>query len=117
MNLWIRSQNRQKLMKVCNIVWQDCAIVDGNKVDANFLIGVNNYDNDVLGTYESKERALEVLDEIQKILQPQLDIITSNIEQRELTDNHFIQTKIIPNFIEDIKFQYTKTYVYEMPKE
>ena len=60
MELWIRSQDKRILQKVNNIF-----------LDANYenkRIVTYDGDNTELGTYETKERALEVLDEIQKLL-------------------------------------------------
>ena len=59
MELWIRSQDRMKLFRGIDfrgIVEQEgCSIID-------------NTDDYIIGTYKSIERALEVLDEIQDIL-------------------------------------------------
>lgn len=60
MNLWVRSQDKRILQKVDNIF-----------LDANFedkRISTYDGDNVELGTYKTKERALEVLDEIQEYI-------------------------------------------------
>ena len=57
MNLWVRSQDKKKKKKVTNIY-----------LDANYenkRISTYDGDNIELGTYKTKERAIEVLDEIQ----------------------------------------------------
>ena len=57
MNLWVRSQDKRILQKVDNIF-----------LDANYenkRISTYDGDNVELGTYKTKERAIEVLDEIQ----------------------------------------------------
>jgi len=68
MNLWIRSQDKESLTKVSNVQY---TYVKGDlytDVRGRHHIGTY-YDNlKILGTYETKERALEVLDEIQSIL-------------------------------------------------
>lgn len=59
MELWIRSQDRTILRKVDTI-----GIVEGRdfwSIDENLTVS--------FGKYKSKERALEVLDEIQTILE------------------------------------------------
>ena len=61
MNLWVRSQDKRILQKVDNIF-----------LDANYenkRISTYDGDNTELGTYKTKERAIEVLDEIQDLLQ------------------------------------------------
>ena len=66
MELWIRSQDKGVLTKANNLV------VLSNNIDYTSF-SIKNYEQDDstnLGFYKSKERALEVLDEIQKILKP-----------------------------------------------
>lgn len=57
MNLWVRSQDKECLTNISNIQY----------VYKNYNHGLGTYyDNlKILGTYKTKERALEVLDEIQ----------------------------------------------------
>ena len=56
MNLWVRSQNKECLIPIKNpICVYDNKIV--YKESASYII--------TIGTYKTKERALEVLDEIQ----------------------------------------------------
>ncbi|MCI6350158.1 MAG: hypothetical protein MR779_04565 [Tenericutes bacterium] len=100
MNLWVRSQDKRILQKVDNIF-----------LDANYenkRISTYDGDNVELGTYKTKERAIEVLDEIQKTLKPQLIIKDSG--------------KIIGSFETTIiregttyELKELSTYVYEMP--
>ena len=64
MDLWIKSQDKKKLIKVDEVKIE--TVVKGN-------IFIYSHATD-LGTYKTKERALEVLDEIQKyILLPNID--------------------------------------------
>mgnify|MGYP001107968543 CR=1 FL=1 len=87
MELWIRSQDKETLMKVNRIDVQEQNIIC--------------YDNDYhcnetyMGEYKSKERALEVLDEIQ---------------------DELISTSTVPIFNNE-KITCGCARVYEMPKE
>jgi len=87
MELWIRSQDKDILtlaehLDIYNAsVEEQCWIIEESGTD--------------LGTYTTKERALEVLDEIQKFLKP----------------------KIIYNCNGTINQLYDYTKVYEMPQE
>lgn len=106
MELWIRSQDREYLMKI-------------NRIDYDYSLGeheilVNGYQT-LVGKYKSKERALEVLDEIQSILLPNIKLITRNYSDEELKECS-IKDLVIPP-IEDVKIQELSTYVYEMPKD
>lgn len=60
MNLWIRTQNKIKLTKVNDIIIHE--VSDGFQIK-NY--SGNNYVI-ILGLYKTKERALEVLDEIEE---------------------------------------------------
>lgn len=65
MELWIRSQDKMNLVKVnqININYQN-----NKQIIANAMPDFSNSDSlyyELLGTYKSKEKALEVLDEIQ----------------------------------------------------
>ena len=60
MNLWIRSQNREQLSKPNKLYVKIL-----NEERYEILSGEGFY---VLGTYKTKERALEVLDAIQSLL-------------------------------------------------
>ena len=61
--MWIRSQDKTVLVKVFDFRVDCCIGLDGeNYIQGNLD---SNYDSYILGTYKSKERAIEVLDEIQ----------------------------------------------------
>lgn len=87
MELWIRSQNKETLIKANDIT-----------IEQNMIIGYFDKDTEYeyLGTYKSKERALEVLDEIQ-------DLLMNKVQE------HHINKFDVYNG-EDRK-------IYEMPKE
>ena len=72
MCIWVRSQDKEILMKVDNIN------LGPNRL-FTFVGGVTT--SFTLGTYKSKERAIEVLDEIQKLLiaMPRTEIPFNNI--------------------------------------
>jgi len=91
MELWIRNQDRDILLKVKSILIDD----NNNDIFTQDYIG-KDLATYTLGKYKTKERALEVLDEIQKLLQP---------------------TIIYNNDKEHIESLYLPSKVYEMPKE
>ena len=62
MELWIRSQDKKHLMKCEAIMYEETGTGYGLRVFTK------NYDFNI-ARYETKERALEVLDEIQDLLQ------------------------------------------------
>lgn len=87
MELWIRSQDREKLVK-CNDIALTTDSEDGITIRGYKIVGYfdKNTEYEELGFYINKKRALEILDEIQETV----------------------------NF--NIKLQ-VNTCVYEMPKE
>ena len=68
--MWIRTQDREMLMD-CNAV--------GIGLEDDKSIYSNGY---VLGTYSSKERALEVLDSIQYALDSELTVFEMPLETK-----------------------------------
>lgn len=93
MELWIRSQNKEFLHNI-SFVYLSQEINDNGTIDicGNCI---------TLGTYKSKERALEVLDEIQNILKPQVILKKGKIEG--CPDGYEIKE--------------LSTVIYEMPEE
>ena len=64
MELWIRSQDKEALLKVNNglMYWEDtdkrnCVVIKETSTNLS-----------ILGAYKTKERSLEVLDEIEKYI-------------------------------------------------
>ena len=109
MELWIRSQDRTKLVKADNISYMDTAEDYERKVHSLW-----NDCKGILGIYKTKERALEVLDEIQEILKPRT-IIKFEKRPRYLEDGT-ISDVLAPKECLDYNKQLIN-YVYEMPEE
>ena len=104
MELWIRSQDRTNLIKVEHV-----AIVNNYTINAMST----NWDYDI-GTYKTKERALEVLDEIQNILKPKYIVDTSSIKEGKSWVENGV---ILQEYNANARVEQLSTYVYEMPKE
>lgn len=66
MELWIRSQDKMKLVKV-----NYCYIMDQN--DHFTIIGETIDSGPIIATYKTKKRALEVLDDIQDLMRSLTD--------------------------------------------
>lgn len=102
MELWIRSQNRKKLCKATNLhikTYIKCDNYGSYEQTAIFN------DNIILGDYE-EERALKILDEIQKA------ILYTGLPDEELIQ-HF-KGKCIGSFSVNSK---SHVVIYEMPEE
>ena len=95
MNLWIRSQNKQSLLKPVSIS------LDNLK---SSIFGYYNDDHyEVLGKYKTEERALEVLDEIQDFISTKIREGKFGYEEVDL----ILKSQIVNNM----------SKIYEMPKE
>ena len=89
MELWIRSQDREKLVLTKGFETQHTNYDGGCQI---FAVWENNYQ--MVGKYKTKERALEVLDEIQeRIIELDKAVIYSHVSEEDYLN------------------------VYEMPKE
>lgn len=113
MDVWIRSQDREILCKV------ECVELmhDDPEYAKIFLNG--QFPDLIAGAYE-KERALEVLDEIQSLIKKSSRVMLhSSINKKEI-ENAFDVTPVAtyipsePSIIYPINQQYL---VYEMPQE
>ena len=114
MELWIRSQDRESLVKVDNLYISVgnyiCYYVEKGKEVPNTYFRPSGE----LGRYATKERALEVLNEIQELLMPKIvfkdegrDYITPQGQIYKLNIKQPINTDM----------QELSSYVYEMPKD
>jgi predicted nucleotidyltransferase len=112
MELWIRSQDKKDLVKVNSLwimdnqIWMEVPFYENHKKLGLTISGHNHK----LAEYETEERALEVLDEIQNILKPRLIIKDSG--------------KIIGSFEDTIiregatyELKELSTFVYQMPEK
>lgn len=106
MELWIRSQDRTILRKVDTI-----GIVEGRdfwSIDENLTVS--------FGKYKTKERALEVLNEIQNILRPKYILNSSSI--KPIGDPYYVENGVIfQRYGANGTIQEVSTVVYKMPEK
>ena len=105
MDLWIRSQDRTTLIKSYEIYVSEYG-------KDSYVIRAKRTSH-ILGAYKTVERALEVLDEIQNILQPKISVQPTIEEDMkpEYIHKHFVSNQKEVDIVE------FNTYVYEMPIE
>lgn len=111
MELWIRSQDKKRLTKV-----EDIYMVEDKD---NFTSYIGNNIVGHLGEYKKVGRALEVLDEIQKILNPKgilkFNSLIRKDDIKKIEEYYRDAYKVFDNSVEQV--QQPDTYVYEMPEE
>lgn len=69
----------------------------------------------IIAEYKTKQRALEVLDEIQNILKPKYILDSSSIKPNG--DSWIENGIVMQNCNANARIEELSTYVYEMPKE
>ena len=104
MDLWIRSQDKKDLIKVDYISYE-IAIEDKH------ILWYKSID---LGTYKTKERALEVLDEIQNMLNPMLIFKNCNCTKDALDNIREVGACMVTD---NAHIEQVQTCIYEMPEE
>ena len=104
MELWIRSQDKKDLICTRRIY------VHENTIRTNVYEAIGFA---ILGKYKTKERALEVLDEIQSILKPKYILDSSSIRP----DDSWVENGIImQKYNANVEIKELYTFVYEMPE-
>ena len=105
--MWVRGQNKQLLI--------DCNKFELSEDETDIIFG-NIFDNYyILGTYATKERCLEVLDEIERHINGEYKLIIKEKEKViEQTFDKLSQLFLPPT--ESIQV-ITMPKVYQMPKE
>ena len=108
MELWIRSQDKNALRRINTSLYLKEDLSDYAKGSVWFVVS----GGDKLGEYETKERALEVLDEIQKLIKPTFKINYEYDDSQPIIDGEWLKSLKAESKIEELS-----CYVYEMPKE
>ena len=109
MELWIRSQDRNVLMPInskLELLYDEPEHI--------LIISANT----ILGAYKSRQRVLEVLDEIQNILQPRVYMKAPLIDNpkdmiEDLTNGICLHTTQQV----ELELKQAGQFVYQMPKE
>ena len=113
MELWVRSQDKMNLVKIRQI---SLNYQNNKQIIANYIPEL--YENsgeyyEILGTYKTKERAIEILDEIQGLLQPiiKYEPIVQEEYNPSYTYKHFVKVD------DNIEIKELSTFVYQMPEK
>lgn len=113
MDLWIRTQYKYELLQVNKLAV-------GIEPETNFITiegGINDFEY-ILARYETEARALEVLDEIQKLLTPQIYELMRKIQKKDLSPQGIYNVYAVENCqTGQVDIKELSTIVYQMPKE
>lgn len=107
MDLWIRTQSKRSLIKVKDIAVE-------RKTENVIFITSNEWR---LGTYKSYERAMQILDEIQYILQPRVIYHEPKINYDDMI--HLLSENIMIKGKQEVEMELKQAgqIVYQMPEE
>lgn len=114
MNLWIRSQDKERLIKPIDFYIEE-TIDYVNKYNEFDIYALNLANADIrVGTYKTKERALEVLDEIEKLIKPitifhNVQADKSTIEKIKETGYYMVNN--------DARVEQISQVFYQMPEK
>lgn len=111
MVLWVRSQDGKRLVECHDFSLQE-------KIQYTYAILGGTYGKHIMGTYKNKERAMQILDEIQNLLTPRF--IVNETSDNDLIENLFDKSTANKAFYSnklDIKQIENNYIVYQMPKE
>ena len=122
MELWVRSQDKEVLVKAERVYYWRHNLTDPDNVVHKITTG-----KETLGNYETRERCLEILDEIQKILtaDPLPLLVFTNCDVTEDTYNDLNEMHKKGDLLalcgtslqNDVKVIEKSTFVYEMPEK
>ena len=107
MKLWIRSQNKSRFI--------EANMLDYCYSGKNHCIDCNGH---FFGSYESKKRCLEIIDEIHKLLLSDFAIFNNSMSINDVKEA-IKQNGGVICFNNNAKLEYhsASTIVYEMPQE
>lgn len=109
MELWIRTQDKMRLVKPNRLAIKR----DSRTIGEGDYYIYESQNSLRYGTYTTKERALKVLDEIQSLLQPIIEYkpIVQEEYKPAYTYKHFVKVD------DNIEIKELSTYVYQMPEK
>lgn len=115
MELWIRSQDKTRLVKVNNVQYTYYRKGDlYSDVRGKHYIGTY-YDNfEILGEYATKERAIEVLDEIEKLIKPITIFQNCQVDKSTIEKINEIGYCMVNN---DARVEQISQVFYQMPED
>lgn len=117
MDLWIRSQDRYELRKVKGVV-----MAQEGKFFAIYPVTKDLGELEILGHYKSEERAIEVLDEIQKLLIGDV-LVSKNFNTpndeclKSVGINNAAAYHLFTDDSQQVEFLHRDCVIYKMPKE
>lgn len=114
MNLWIRSQDKMNLVKIRQI---SLNYQNNKQIIANYI--PDFYPNsgeyyEFLGTYKTKERAIEVLDEIEKLIKPITIFQNCQVDKSTIEKIKEIDYCMVNN---DARLEQISQVFYQMPED
>jgi hypothetical protein len=117
MDIWVRSQDKEKLSNICKIYYESWSFNE-----QHHTVRCETHE---LGEYATKERCLEIIDEIQGLLMGSQMIIFKDIDIDDLKKEDLFPFKSLAWYSSPtlnrtdstVTVNQLNTVVYEMPQE
>lgn len=119
MEIWIQSQDKRHLKKVNDILVFNSKFIPDEIVcyrpnDKDFLI---KCDNLTFGRFTTKEQAMQVIEDIKKLIQPKMIIKFNSLKsQKDLQRYQDATDRIVLNNTENIEYILTEKF-YQIPED
>lgn len=112
MDVWVRSQDKEKLSNICTVYYESWSFNE-----QHHTVRCQTHE---LGEYATKERCLEIIDEIQGLLMGSQMLIFKDLDVTEAEMEYLKPFKGVMHKIGNepqITVNQLNTVVYEMPQE
>ena len=117
MGIWIRSQNKKHLSSTTDIMLISPKVLIDEMTEYRSLKYVIKCDHTFFGEFTTEEQAMQVMEEITKLLSPKMIVKLDTILSKEDLRRYQIETERIPlSSLENLEYMPTEMF-YQIPED
>ena len=117
MRFWIRSQNKKHLSSTTDIMLISPKVLIDEMTEYRSLKYVIKCDHTVFGEFTTEEQAMQVMEEITRLLSPKMIVKLDTILSKEDLRRYQIETERIPlSSLENLEYMPTEMF-YQIPED
>lgn len=117
MGIWIRSQNKKHLSSTTDIMLISPKVLIDEMTEYRSLKYVIKCDHTAFGEFTTEEQAMQVMEEITKLLSPKMIVKLDTILSKEDLRRYQIETERIPlSSLENLEYMPTEMF-YQIPED
>lgn len=117
MGIWIRSQNKKHLSSTTDIMLISPKVLIDEMTEYRSLKYVIKCDHTVFGEFTTEEQAMQVMEEITKLLSPKMIVKLDTILSKEDLRRYQIETERIPlSSLENLEYMPIEMF-YQIPED